>query len=33
MSITSSTQAEQEAVLAAARLIMVAVATSPKGRG
>jgi len=33
MSIISSTQAEQEAILTAAQLIMAAVATSPKGRG
>jgi uncharacterized ferredoxin-like protein len=33
MSILSSSQAEPEAVLTAARLIMAAIATSPKARG
>jgi uncharacterized ferredoxin-like protein len=33
MSVMTSSQAEQEAVLTAAKLIMVAIATAPKGRG
>jgi len=33
MTIISSSQAEQEAILAAAKLIMAAITTSPKGRG
>jgi uncharacterized ferredoxin-like protein len=33
MAVISSSQAEQEAILIAARLIMAAITTSPKGRG
>ena len=33
MSIISSSQGEQEAILTAAKLIMAAITTSPKGRG
>jgi uncharacterized ferredoxin-like protein len=33
MPALTSAQAEQEAILTAARLIMAAVTTSPKGRG
>ena len=33
MTMISSSQAEQEAILTAAKLIMAAITTSPKGRG